>query len=72
MLLMPVFDELNWQSVLSRVAEVAREHGWHPPKSLDLDKSFKPKHTLFCLELRFVAIYALFFEIFGQKKCPFG
>ena len=44
-----------------RVAEVAREHGWHPPKSLDSDENFKPEHTLFCRELRFVAIYALFF-----------
>jgi len=51
-----------------RVAEVAREHGWHPPKSLDSDENFKPEHTLFCRELRFVAIYALFLEIFGQKK----
>ena len=24
----------------SRVAEVAREHGWHPPKSLDSDENF--------------------------------
>ena len=23
-----------------RVAEVAREHGWHPPKSLDSNKNF--------------------------------
>ena len=58
-----------------RVAEVAREHGWHPPKSLDSDKKFKPKHTLFCRELRFVAIYALL-EIFAnslpvrQKNLP--
>ena len=44
-----------------RVAEVAREYGWHPPKSLDSDENFKPEHTLFCRELRFVAIYALFF-----------
>ena len=44
-----------------RVAEVAREHRWHPPKSLDSDENFKPEHTLFCRELRFVAIYALFF-----------
>ena len=44
-----------------RVAEVAREHGWHPPKSLDSDENFKPEHTLFCRKLRFVAIYALFF-----------
>ena len=54
------------------MAEVAREHGWHPPKSLDSDENFKPEHTLFCRELRFVAIYALFLEIFGQKKCLFG
>ena len=44
-----------------RVAEVAREHGWHPPKSFDSDENFKPEHTLFCRKLRFVAIYALFF-----------
>ena len=43
------------------VAEVAREHGGHPPKSLGSDENFKPEHTLFCRELRFVAIYALFF-----------
>ena len=42
--------------ILIRVAEVAREHGWHPPKSLDSDGNFKPKHTLFCRKLRFVAI----------------
>ena len=48
-------------SLEHRVAEVAREHGWHPPKSLDSDENFKPEHTLFCRELRFVAIYALFF-----------
>ena len=47
------------------MAEVAREHGWHPPKSLDSDENFKPEHTLFCRELRFVAIYALFF---GDSK----
>ena len=56
---------------LLRVAEVAREHGWHPPKSLDWDENFKPEHTLFCRELRFVAIYALL-EIFGQKSAFLG
>ena len=55
-----------------RVAEVARGHGGPPPKSLDSDENFQPKHTLFCHKLRFVTIYALFFEIFGQKKCLFG
>ena len=32
----------------TRVAEVAREHRWHPPKSLDSDENFTPEHTLFC------------------------
>ena len=41
----------------SRVAEVVREHGWHPPKSLDSDENFKPEHTLMsqikiCRDLR--------------------
>ena len=46
-----------------RVAEVARGHGGPPPKSLDLDENFKPEHTLFCHELIFVAINALFGEV---------
>ena len=54
----------------TRVAEVAREHGWHLPKSLDSDENFKPEHMLFCGELRFVAIYALFGD-FWAKKVPF-
>ena len=54
-----------------RVAEVAREHRWHPPKSLDSDENFKPEHTLFCRELRFVAIYALFFGDLWAKKSAF-
>ena len=56
--------------VSSRVAEVAREHGWHPPKSLDSDENFKPEHTLFCRKLRFVAIYTLFGDLWA-KKVPF-
>ena len=39
-------------------------HGRHPPKSLDSDENFKPEHTLFWRELRFVAIYALY----AQKR----
>ena len=35
-------------------------------EKLGSDENFKPEHTLFCRELRFVAIYALFGE-----KCPF-
>ena len=53
------------------MAEVARGHGGPPPKSLDSDENFKPKHTLFCPELRFVAIYALFGDLWA-KKVPFG
>ena len=57
--------------VCTRVAEVAREHGWHPPKSLDSDENLKPEHTLFCCEVRFVAIYTLFGDLWA-KKVPFG
>ena len=46
------------------------EHGWHPPKSLDLDENFKPESTLFCRKLRFVAIYTLFGDLWA-KKVPF-
>ena len=56
---------------LHRVAEVAREHGWHPPKSLDSDENFKPEHTLFCRKLRFVAIYALLGDLW-TKEVLFG
>ena len=45
--------------------------GGPPPKSLDSDENFKPEHTLFCRELRFVAIYALFGDLWA-KKCLFG
>ena len=45
--------------------------GGPPPKSLDSDENFKPEHTLFCRELRFVAIYALFFGDVWAKKVPF-
>ena len=60
--------------MIARVAEVARA-----PKSLDSDEKFKPEHTLFCRELRFVAIYTLFGDLWakkvaflGQKKCFLG
>ena len=53
------------------MAEVAREHGWHLPKSLDSDEDFKPEHTLFCRELRFVGIYPLFLGDLWAKKVPF-
>ena len=54
-----------------RVAKVVRGHGGPPPKSLDSDENSKPKHTLFYRELRFVAIYALFGDLWA-KKVPFG
>ena len=53
------------------MAEVAREHGWHPPKSLDSDENFKPEHMLFCRELRFVAIYALFGSLWAVFETVF-
>ena len=39
-------------------------------KSLDWDENFKPEHTLFCRKLRFVAIYAVFGDLWA-KKVPF-
>ena len=37
------------------------------PKSLDSDKNFKLEHTLFCCELRFATIYALFGDLWGKN-----
>ena len=48
-----------------------RGQGGPLPKSLDSDENFKPEHTLFCRELRFVAIYAVFGDLW-PKKVPFG
>ena len=53
------------------MAEVVRGHGEPLPKSLDSDENFKPKHRLFCRELRFVAINALFGDL-RAEKCLFG
>ena len=61
----PVMALLKHQN--SRVAEVARERGWHPPKSLDADENFKPEPMLFCRKLKFVAIYALFGDRWAKK-----
>ena len=58
-------------SLGSRVAEVVRGHRGPQPKSLDLGENFKPEHTVFCRELRFVAIYTLFGDLWA-KKVPFG
>ena len=70
---------VGWQSLIFpwtvfvlmhilRVAEVVRGHGGPPPKSLDSDENLKPEHTLFCRELRFVAIYALFWRSLSKKS----
>ena len=43
-------EDLRWRRVrmrVTRVAEVAREHGWHPLKSLDSDENFKPNIRYF-------------------------
>ena len=63
---------MKYSCAHSRVAEVTREHGWHPPKSLDSDENFKPEHTLFCRELRFVAIHALFGDLLAKKRAFLG
>ena len=57
----------------TRVAEVAREHGWHLPKSLDSDENFKPERTLFCRELRtFWRSLGKRRAFLGQKQCFLG
>ena len=42
-----------------------------PAEKFGLRRNFKPEPTLFCPELRFVAIYALFGDLWA-KKCLFG
>ena len=59
-----------YTSRLVRVAEVVQRHERPSPKSLDSDENFEPKHTLFCRKLRFVAIYALFGDLWA-KRVPF-
>ena len=41
-----------------------------PAEKFGLDENFKPEHTLFCRELRFVPIYALFGDLWA-KNVPF-
>ena len=64
------FSSLHFTVLVIRVAEVVRGHEGPPRKSLDSDENFKPEHTLFCRELRCVAIYALFRDLWA-KKVPF-
>ena len=54
------------------VAEVERGHRGPPPKSLDSDENFEPEHMLFCRELRFVVIYALFGDLWAKKNAFLG
>ena len=55
-----------------RVAEIVRGHGGPLPKSSDSDENFKSEHTLFCRELRFVVIYALFGDLWAKKSAFLG
>ena len=64
------FIRIQGLNICNRVTEVVRGHGGPPPKSLDWDENFKPEHMLFCSKLRFVAIYALFGDLWA-KKVPF-
>ena len=50
-----------------RVAEVVWGLRGPPPKSLDSDENFKREHMLFGRGLRFVAIYALFGDLWAKK-----
>ena len=65
-----IVNDPELQILQSRVAEVVRGHGGPPPKSLDSGENFKPQHALFCRELGFVAINALFGDLWA-KKVPF-
>ena len=50
----------SYIKVLDRVAQSAGIGGLDPSIAKDLIDSEDPKHTLFCREIAFVAIYALF------------
>ena len=53
------------QNDLNRVAEVAREHGWHPPKSLSQIKICRDLRTFW----RSLGKKSAFL---GQKRCFLG
>ena len=53
-------------TLLHRVAQSAGIGGLDPSIAKALIDSEDPKHTLFCREIVFVAIYALF----SDNKCP--
>ena len=74
---MKIFESHMMRLSPGRVAKVVRRHEGPLPKSLDMGENFKPYH--FVAILNFVAIYALFGNLwakkvlfFGQKQCFLG
>ena len=68
-----IFLVLDLFEIWYRVIFVCAQHYYHKTSvrlCLDSDGNFKPEHTLFCRVLRFVAIYALFGDLWA-KKVPF-
>ena len=43
-----------------------------PSKSLDSDKNFKPKHMLFCCDVKKCRDLRTFWKTLSKKKCSFG
>ena len=63
--------KLTWQ----QGGEVAQGHEGPPPKSLDSDKNFQPKHTRIeiCRDIRtFWRCLGKKSAFFGQKQCFLG
>ena len=56
-----------------RVAQVARRREGPSPKSLDSDKNFKPKHTLFCRDFKISHdLRTFFWRSMGIKSAFLG
>ena len=55
-----MFNKHAFTEMESRVAQSVGIGGLDPSIAKDLIDSEDPKHTLFCREIAFVAIYALF------------
>ena len=53
---------------MNRVAEVTQRHEGPSPKSLDSDENLRPNLRHFVAILRFVVIFAFFFEDFGHES----
>ena len=72
----PVFWAI-FRMVRPRVAEVAREHGWHPLKSLDSDENFGPEHTLsktvfLGQEVHYYMVYIAYFTELILQICDYA